>query len=390
VTVEGPMPRRLLPATLLLLAGCGLPSGPEFPTEGVATAEGTRLLSSEPTDRQSMAEALATQPTLPLTHGALSRERGAELEARLDHVLRIVQPQINDLIADLQAAVAQVPRPERLAVSDPVLKTWRAERRKAYQEAITLFHDEAARRLTELRDAATAEAVEQARPLAAARGPMDAGPTGDPALDEVLATFAEVIDGVVGLSELSVRRSQDLERRVDLYEAFTSFGRDEETAMGGRIHLFVGGDETDGVPRALLAFRVDDGRDPAALHFVQGLRHRILRGNTVVEDLGWHLAPFADVPARDGRPAVEVLENLLLASRVEPVINREAPAYEKLKDMRIQCDMQSAVFEGDRLLGGVDWRIEFVVSITGALSWQVAAKPIFDPGCAEVLALIGR
>jgi hypothetical protein len=338
-----------------------------------------------------MAEALATQPPLPLTHGALSRERGAVLEARLDQVLRIVQPQITGLKDELQAAVAKVPRPERLAVSDPVLKTWRAEQRKSYQEAIALFHDEAARRLSELRDAAIAESVEQARTLAAARGPMDAGPTGDPALDEVLSTFAEVVEGVVGLNELAVRRSQDLERRTDLFEAFTSFGRAEETDMGGRIHLFVGGDETDGVPRALLAFRVDDGREPAALHFVQALRHRILRGNTVVADLGWHLAPFADAASRDGRPATEVLENLLIAPKVEPVVDRNAPAYEKLKDMRVQCDVQSAVFEGDKLLGGVDWRIEFVVSVRGDLAWQMAGgKPVFDAGCAEVMGVLGQ
>jgi|GEM_PF-2155772 len=389
MTVQGRMPRRLVPA-LLLLAGCGLPPGPEFPTDSVATAEGTRLLMSEPEDRESMAESLATQPTLPLTHGALSRERSAELESRLDQVLVIVQPQITELKDDLSAAVASLPRPERLAISDPVLRTWRADRRKSYQESVALFHDEAARRLTELRDAAIAESVEQAQTLAAARGPMDAGPTGDPALDEVLATFAEVVDGIVGLNELSVHRSQDLERRVDLFEAFSSFGREEEADMAGRIHLFVGGDETDGVPRALLAFRVDDGREPSALHFVQALRHRILRGNTVVADLGWHLAPFAD-GSPHGRPSTEVLDNFLIAPQVEPVIDRDAPAYERLKDMRVQCDVQSAVFEGDKLLGGVDWRIEFVVSVRSELAWQVAGgKPVFDPGCAEVMRVMGN
>ncbi len=384
------MPRRFLPA-VLLLAGCGLPPAPDFPTEGVATSEGTDISGSEPTDRESMTEALAAQPPLPLTHGALSRERSAVLDARLDQILAILQPQVAELLVELQAAVARLSRPERLAISDPVLKTWRAAQRKAYQETVALFHDEAARRMTEMRDAALAEAVEQARPLAAARGPMDAGPTGDPALDEGLATFTEVIDGVIGLNELSVRRSQDLERRVDLFEAFSSFGRKEEADMGGRIHLFVGGDETDGVPRALLAFRVDDGRSPGDLHVVQALRHRILRGSTVVQDLGWRLAPFAAGAGRGGRPATEVLENILVAPHVEPVVDRTAPAYEQLKDMRVQCDVQSAVFEGDRLLGGVDWRIEFTVSARGDLGWQVAGgKPVFDPGCAEVLRVMGR
>jgi hypothetical protein len=158
--------------------------------------------------------------------------------------------------------------------------------------------------------------------------------------------------------------------------------------MGGRIHLFLGGDETDGVPRALLAFRVDDGRKPAALHVRQALRHRILRGSTIVQDLGRRAAPAAG--GAPGRPAAEVLDNLLLAPRVEPVVDRDAPAYQQLRDMRVQCDVQSAVFEGERLLGGVDWRIEFQVSARGDLTWQVAGgKPVFDPHCVEVLGVAG-
>ena len=388
MTVQAAM-RRLL--ALMLLAGCGLPPAPEFPTDDVATAEGTDITGFTPEDRESMSQALASQPPLPLTHGALSRERGAMLQARLDQVLLIVQPPIDGLLMDLQSAVASLKRPERLAISDPVLRTWHAADRKTYQDTVALFHDEAAKRITELRDAAIAQAVEQARPLAAARGPMDAGPTGDPALDEVLSTFDEVMDGIVDLGGLQVRKSQDIERRTDLFEIFSSFGRKEEAEMGGRIHLFVGGDENEGLPRALVAFRVDDARAPGDLHFEQAIRHRILRGSTVVRDLGWHAAPLPAGEGHDGRPPTEVLENVLIAPAVEPVIDRTAPAFEQLKDMRVQCDMQSAVFQGDKLLGGVDWRIEFAVSVRGDLGWQVAGgRPVFDPGCAEVLRVMGH
>lgn len=374
---------RPLPLALLLLAACNAPPAPEFPTEGVATAESTHLWESTPTDRRSMAQQVADQPPLALTHGALSRARGHELQTRLDLLYGVVQPEVERLQADLARALDALQRPERLATTDPVLRTWRSARREAYQSAVALFHDEAARRLEGLRDATLAQAADIARQLATERGPMDAGPTGDPALDEVLHTFSEVIEGAVDLNELSVQRSQNLERRVDLFEAFSSFGRAEEAQMGGRLHLFVGGDETDGVPRALLAFRVDDGRDPSTLRFTQALRHRILRGSTVVQDLGWRAAPQVG-GGRAGHPQTEVLDNVLIAPQVEPVIDRSAPAYGQLRDMRIQCDVQSVVHDGERVLGGVDWRVEFQVSARGDLTWQLAGgRPVFDPHGVE-------
>jgi len=382
------MRTRLALAALTLLAGCGLPSGPEFPTEGVATAEGTHLISSTPQDRQSQAEMLNSQPPLPITHGALSRERSEELATMLDQMLAVVLPEIDSLHSDLDKAIAALPRPEHLATADPVLKTWRVADIAAYQERVTLFCDEAGRRLTELRDATLAEAIAQARTLATPRGPMDQGATGDPALDTQLETFEEVLDGAVALNALQVKKSGALVRRLDLFEAFSTFGVPQEAAMGGRILLFVGGDETGGIPRGLLAFRIDDERDPKKLHVVQALRHRILRGNTMVADLGWRLAP---VPTGNGRLATEVLDNILIAPHFEPVIDQSAPAYEQLRDMLIQVDGQLAVFDGDKLLGGADWRVEFVVDLRGQLSWQVGqGKMMFDEKCEEVLGLGGK
>jgi hypothetical protein len=59
--------------------------------------------------------------------------------------------------------------------------------------------------------------------------------------------------------------------------------------------------------------------------------------------------------------------------------------------MRIQVDGQLAVFDGDKLLGGADWRVEFVVDLRGQLSWQVGqGKMMFDEKCEEVLGLGGK
>jgi len=96
------------------------------------------------------------------------------------------------------------------------------------------------------------------------------------------------------------------------------------------------------VPRAVAAFRVDDGRDPATLHVEQALRHRIMRGNTVVEDLGWRLAPFTGAYGSPGKPVTEVLGNVLIAPRIEPSINRAAPGFDQLRDMH-QIDLEAAI-----------------------------------------------
>jgi hypothetical protein len=386
MTVQARM--RLLP--LLLLAGCGLPASPMESDVVIPRGDWQAASKGGPAEGQSMSDALASQPPLPETHGARSRARSDELGARLEEILQVVEPEVKGLQNNLQLAVAALPRPEKIATTDPALHQWRQIDRDNYQKNVTFFYDEATRRLTQLRDATIEAAAEQARTLATARGPMDSGATGDPALDSALETFNEVVEGLIGLNELGVHHSQDIERRVDLFEAFTSFGQPHQEQLGGRLMLFVGGDETDGIPRGLLAFRIDDNRDPKEFHVEQCLRHRIMRGNTVVQDLGWRLAPFAPGNGTAGRPATELLENWVIAPHMEPVINRAAKSYDELRDMRIQCDGQSAIFQGDKLVGGMDWRVEFVVTASGDLNWQISGdRPVLDMGCKELMELRG-
>jgi hypothetical protein len=75
-------------------------------------------------------------------------------------------------------------------------------------------------------------------------------------------------------------------------------------------------------------------------------------------------------------------------------VDRNAESFDQLRDMRIVVDIQSAVLDtqdGDKLLGGVDWRIEFQVSARGALTWQLASGgPKFDPWCSEVKRVLGK
>jgi hypothetical protein len=400
---------------LLLSAGC------EVPPMGEATAANTHMLNSGPEVEEPDPDRLAGIGEPAITHGAVSRAQTEKLGVMLEAILATTLPVVARLREDLDAAAGQLAPPERLATNDSTLRTWGQAERDAYRAKVDLFYDEARRRLRGLEDAANIAAADQARTLAPTRAPLDTGATGDASLDTAVTTFAEVVDGAVGMRDVDVRHQQDRARQLDLFEVFSTFGArtallvaparvepvaaadgaavetvaapqddtesDAEAAMGGRILLFVGGDETLGAPRALLAFRADKG-EPGGHHIAQVVRHRIMRGSSVVTDLGWRAAP---TPGKPGLPQTEVLDNYLIAPRVEPAVDRTAPAFPELRDMRIVVDIQSAVLGPDNaVLGGVDWRIEFQVSLSGALTWQLAGgRPKFDPWCSEVKQVLG-
>jgi hypothetical protein len=329
-----------------------------------------------------------------ITHGALARSRTHTLNSMLEQILQATLPVVERLHADLTTVTDKLVPPEHLATNDTSLRPWGQTARDTYRSTVDVIYDEAHKRLQGLKDSAMQTAEAQARTLAPARSPLDTGATGDPSLDTAVASFEEVVDGAVGLREVDVRHQQDRARQLDLFEVFSSFGAkasdgtsDAEAGMKGRMLLFVGGDETLGAPRALLAFR-SDGDAPTEHHFAQVTRHRVMRGPTVVADLGWRASPM---PGKAGQPQTEVLDHFLIAPHVEPAVDRTAPGYDQLRDMRVVVDIQSAALGTDgKILGGVDWRIEFQVSTNGALTWQLAGgRPKFDPYCTEVKAVMG-
>jgi hypothetical protein len=335
------------------------------------------------------AHRLQPDETPPITTGAISRAKTAQLEEDLQAIMRTTLGEMNALTTDLESVVGRLTPPPRLATTDPILKGWREDLRESYQVTVDGLYAEASRRLKGLEEAAYAAGLQRAMSQATPASPLDAGRTGDPAIDSSLETFDEVVRDSIGQLDLSDRQGHDRRRRLDLFEVFSSFGSaGAEAAMGGRILLFVGGDETNGVPMALLAFRCDDGSDPRSRNFGQVFRHRVMRGPTVVKDLGWRLAPVAS--GAPGRPHTETLDVFVLAPDCQPVVDRSSPHFDELRDMRILVDVQSAVFDAaGKLLGGVDWRLEYKVSSTGDLTWQLSGgKPVHDPYCAEVLKLL--
>ncbi len=383
-------------SVFLLVAGCDVPPMVE------ARASNTYMAESGPSVENNESTSIAGMGEPAITHGALSRSVTRKLDTMLEAILRSTLPEVAGLHKDLEASAAQLVPPERLATNDTTLRAWGQAERDNYRSVVDVIYDEATRRLKGLEEAADEAAAAQARTLAPQRSPLDTGATGDAALDTAVTTFGEVMAGAVGLREVDVRHQQDRARQLDLFEVFSSFGAkkaavlageesspdaEAESEMHGRILLFVGGDETLGAPRALLAFR-SDANEPESHRLVQVMRHRVMRGGAIVADLGWRAAPTQGKP---GLPKTTVLENFLIAPRVEPVLDRSSPSYANLTDMRIVVDIQSAVLDADKqVLGGVDWRIEFQVSMNGALTWQLAGgRPKFDPYCSEVKSVMG-
>lgn len=335
---------------------------------------------------------VSTEETPRITHGATSRERLITLAADLEAILRSVLPQVTGLLADLDALTARWEPPLLVGTSDASLRAWGAGARAAWRGNVDYAYDEAARRLDAMRTVGLQAARERALQLAAAPAPLDAGITGDPVLDDTLETFTEVLDGALGLDQLAMARAQQLEARTELFEAYSSFSAaGAEEAMQGRISLHVGGESQATRPRVLLAFRDDsDGPGPAAHRVVQATRHRIMRGPAVVTTGAWQLA--ATGAGDPGVLPTEVHERWLVASDIAPRLLRDSPQFDQLRDMRIELDVQSAVFDADdRLVGGVDWRLEYSISVRGDVTWALSRRaPVHDAGCAEVMRLLGR
>jgi hypothetical protein len=398
--MRDPVSRPCRAALLLVVA---LPSCSLF-DDHEATAENTYMTHSEGdldaqlVDEQDVPAAPppATEgtPTEGISHGAASRQRVAALQEDLDGILALTLPEVRSLQAELDSALARIPAPEKLATQQPGLGHWREELLDIHKEQVGKACDETERRLKMMHVLAMDAALEQARTLAAERGPLDVGRTGDLALDSTLEQFSEVLDGALGLPDLDLRRSQETSQIVELFEIFNSFALKEpdgttaaEDRMNGRLLLFVGGDETGAAPRAVFAFRDTSADTPRTRVVAQVTRHRILRGSTIVKDYGWRAAP---VKGRPGLPETEVLENYLIAPAVEPILNRAADAYDQLRDLRVQIDLQTGVFETNGTpIGGVDWRLEFSVSARGELTWQLeSGKPVYDPYCSEILKVM--
>ncbi len=334
-------------------------------TSFAPSSNGTTLVSGQP------------------THGQVSRDRGERLDAVIDMLLLETGPAVNAVTGQLAQRVGGLHAPLKLATDERGLKGWGAAERRSFQAEVDAAYDTARGQLSQLQGLAMATATQIALDMATSQPFLENGLTGDRQLDLRLTALDEVLDSAVNIDSLESAREQDKARGLELLESFSSFGIEgAEEALDGRLMLFIGGDEFEGAPRCMLVYRHDGPRDAGSYSFAQVYRHRIMRGDALVQEIPWRPVRSAEA---DGFPARFLYDEYLVAQDVQPVINTAAPNFHELHDMRIVADVQSAMIspEGE-IIGGVDWRIQFAVSRRGDLTWNVAGgEPRWDAWCTE-------
>lgn len=315
-------------------------------------------------------------------YAAMSREREAELRVELRKILDVTLPQAIAAEASLQADLEALTPPVVLAARHADLRSWHKDAVAAYQADVKRVFDEHEASMRALFDNAIAEGEAEVVARAATRSPLDPGLTGDPLLDRQMASFRETLEREFAFENLEADRQEWKLRDVTLYETYNAFGDDAAlAAIGGRLILFVGGDEL-GNPRACLVLELDEGRPASTRGFLQAMRHRVMRGDTLVQDMGWRALPE--------QTPLEVYGRYVIATGIAPTLDATEPGFDALRDMRLLCDMQTAVFdEQAKVLGGVDWQLEFRITVRGDVSWQLSGgSPAFDAECAELKRLM--
>lgn len=318
----------------------------------------------------------------PPAYGAFARAREEDLRVRLLGILTELRPRVAEIEDALHASIDGLPTPLRLATKEPFLRRWGSDLQEAFQARVQAEHAAAREQLVVLYEEAMELGLTQARSLAPQASPLDSGATGSALLDADVGAFAQSLDELIDFAEMDVRLQQDVLRRDELVEVFSTLGVEgADKQLGGRLTLFVGGAQDNAGPRARVVLRCDEGVDAEERGFYQVARHRVMRGPTTVHDTGWRA-----MGRRSGVPTLELAGAYLVGSSVAPALLDEHEDFAKLHDMRVLVDVQTGVYDATtKLLGGVDWQLEFRVSSRGGVSWQLSgAGARFNPSCEEL------
>lgn len=313
------------------------------------------------------------------THYALfERQRVEVLEDELDVLLAQTIADAQALLDQLEADLASLDVPERFSTNDRMLRSWHETEWRDYRASVDGLYDTALARLLQLHVSAIAQAVSRAEDLVGKRSPLDDGPTGSTLVDHAITSFGETLRAEVPVQELETRAEHDSLGRIELIHVFSTFtapGADE--VIGGRLILFVGGDEHATAPHVKLVLKGADDEAPKGIRVLQAIRHRLFRGHAMVQDLGWQPMPRG--------PKTSFHDSALIIDNIEPRLDTQAPAFSELGGMRVLSDMQTVLVKDNEVLGGVDWRIEYRITVRGAVSWRLSEVPQFSPICAEAV-----
>lgn len=318
-------------------------------------------------------------------YAAQARQRAHALRDELLVVSQEIQERSALLRESVHLKVAQLPIPARLATRESYLSGLERADVDVYEAAVHAIYQDALAELDMLHAEALERAIGMASSLAPARSPLDPGPTGDALLDREVTALEETLRIELGRTELEGEGYRTTVRRVELLEVFTSFNTPEaDETLGGRLLLFVGNDP-DEQPRVDVVFRAAEGTSAEQVGLLAAVRHRIMAGDTVAEDLGW-----SALPTPFGLPAVAVDGRYLLAQAVGPDLEEAMGGLARVTDRRVLTDLQLALFDAETgIRGGADLQLDFRVSVRGKLSWLVSAsEPRFNVQCSEVRAVL--
>ncbi|GJM21108.1 MAG: hypothetical protein DHS20C15_10230 [Planctomycetota bacterium] len=331
------------------------------------------------------AEAERNAPPPFPAYAAHSRDRKVLLRERLQEIVSATRPLVLDVQGRLARKVMSLDPPLRFATKEPRLREWGRERQAEFQERVQDAYATTHEMLANLYESAVDRGISAAQDLTPPRSPLDEGATGNVLLDASVGAYEETLDSMFDFAGMELRQQQDVLRRVELLEVFSTFSVDgADELLGGRLLLFVGGEQRNAAPGARLVLRCEEGVDPGDRKLYQVARHRVMRGSTTVHDSGWR-----GHGGDDGMTTRYVEDAYLIASDVAPTLNVEEAGFEQLHDMRVIVDLQTGVLDAQNdLLGGVDWRIEFRVTVRGDVSWSMAASPAFDPTCPELVSVL--
>ncbi len=362
--------RALLAACLcvVVLPACANPAG-KAPEAGHA-GHSAQVLAGE------------SDSAVNTPYAGFARRRVEALGVELGGLVKQTIQHARQVRGDLEAELAAMEPPERLGSDDRTIRNWQVAEGKQHQQAVSELYEASIKILEDLETEALAQAVAMAEGLVGKRSPMDDGPTGDVTVDQTITSFEETLRAEVGLNELRARAQRDAISSIDLVQVFTTFAvADADELLGGRMVLFIGGEPGTESPHVKLVLKGQEAV-PQNVRVLQAVRHRVFRGNTIAQDLGWQKMPRG--------PQISEHEMSLIVGNIEPRLDTTAEAFRSLYDMRVVSDLQTVIVQNQKVLGGVDWRIEFRVTTRGVVSWQVQGTPKFNAECVEARGAFGQ
>lgn len=352
-----------------------------------------------------------------------------EMERRMNELTRHYQAQIVGIQDRLHAGLAALDPPVRLGAIERTLSGYNASSIERYEAAIDRLLNEAVTATEELvgreatpgvprlegtieRDALRIAAEVGGRASGAGYGFV----SGIAEVDERAMVTIELLQGIANIGDL---RAAGALRKGEMLQCSAQFRHDvteSDLLLGasalasrvapaengkptrvGRINLFQS-DVLDSHRFAeqetmaqVVTFENERLNSTDGFELVQLVRYRVIRGGMIVDDFGWQLDPTT--PNRDGVLPLrqDLVDPRFIASEpFFPAINIDHSQFDRLRDFTLVFDYKTLVVDRQTAtaIGGVDWQLQWNVSMTRQVRFIHGVAPNFDAFAHAVLASV--